>query len=172
MNGIDRFYDLSGLWEADIGDGRIYPMRLPGTLDENCIGHKDICGKAVHPDETLGGREKESAPEDGGAEASDSARLECPDAPIATRFTRRYTYEGAARFTRSFTFGAPAGKRVFLEGNSDSWGTCFLERVQSRRSSYECVLLRLPVSGLVFSWWETDTSLLMNLLKYHLGDMT
>ena len=115
MNGIDRFYDLSGLWEADIGDGRIYPMRLPGTLDENCIGHKDICGKAVHPDETLGGREKESAPEDGGAEASDSARLECPDAPIATRFTRKYTYEGAARFTRSFTFGAPAGKRVFLE---------------------------------------------------------
>ena len=56
MNGIDRFYDLSGLWEADIGDGRIYPMRLPGTLDENCIGHKDICGKAVHADETLGGR--------------------------------------------------------------------------------------------------------------------
>lgn len=38
-----------------------------------------------------------------------------PDAPITTRFTRKYTYEGAVRLTRSFTFAELSGKRVFLE---------------------------------------------------------
>ena len=35
------YYDLSGLWQADIGDGMQYPCHLPGTLDENGIGPKD-----------------------------------------------------------------------------------------------------------------------------------
>ncbi len=121
MNGIDRFYDLGGLWQADIGDGRKYPVRLPGTLDENGIGHRDKGSSQVHPDETLGGQEpvrkEESAAGCGGAEAPDGGREECgeAEAPIATRFTRKHTYEGAARLTRSLTFREPVGKRVFLE---------------------------------------------------------
>ena len=99
MNGNDRFYDLSGLWQADIGDGKQYPMRLPGTLDENAIGYRDIGGGQVHPDEALGNHGTDSAGENA----------------IATRFTRKYTYEGAARLTRSLTFEAPSGKRIFLE---------------------------------------------------------
>ncbi|MDE5596713.1 MAG: hypothetical protein K2J04_02650, partial [Lachnospiraceae bacterium] len=35
--------------------------------------------------------------------------------PLKTRFTRKYTYEGAVRLTRQCTFAAPQGKRVFLE---------------------------------------------------------
>lgn len=35
--------------------------------------------------------------------------------PLTTRFTRKYTYEGAVRLTRQCTFEAPQGKRVFLE---------------------------------------------------------
>lgn len=34
-------YSLYGMWIADIGDGKSYPMQLPGTLDENQIGQKD-----------------------------------------------------------------------------------------------------------------------------------
>lgn len=34
-------YSLEGEWQADIGDGRLYLMKLPGTLDENAIGCKD-----------------------------------------------------------------------------------------------------------------------------------
>lgn len=129
MNGIDRFYDLSGLWQTDIGDGGSRPLRLPGTLDESGIGHKDRGGAQVHPDETLGvqetGRKEEGAAdvtdgggvEAGGADAQDGGGMEVggADAPIATRFTRKHTYEGPARLTRSVTFHEPAGKRVFLE---------------------------------------------------------
>ena len=31
-------YDLSGLWDAVIGDGKMYRIVLPGTLDENGVG--------------------------------------------------------------------------------------------------------------------------------------
>ena len=70
-------YELNGVWQADIGDGASYVMRLSGTLDENQIGKKE--------------------------------------APLKTRFTRKYTYEGAVRLTRQYTFEAPRSKRVFLE---------------------------------------------------------
>ncbi|MDE5931585.1 MAG: hypothetical protein K2H40_03745, partial [Lachnospiraceae bacterium] len=119
MNGNDRFYDLSGLWQADIGDGKRYPIRLPGTLDESRIGYRDSGGGQVHPDEALGNHEAGAAGEakigaaDGQSGTASGQHEE--DAPIATRFTRKYTYEGAARLTRSLTFEAPSGKRVFLE---------------------------------------------------------
>ena len=92
-------YTLEGLWQADIGDGRVYGMSLPGTLDENGIGHKDTGSNQWHPDAELGNAEA------GFAE----------DAPIATRFTRKVTFEGEARLTRNVAFEAPVGKRVFLE---------------------------------------------------------
>ena len=97
---------LHGLWTADIGDGKIYPIQLPGTLDENRIGHKDTGANQWHPDAALGNEDK--------AFQSDE---------IATRFTRRFTYEGEARFTRhigaeiwnAIAGEIAAGKRVFLE---------------------------------------------------------
>lgn len=97
---------LEGLWQADIGDGKVYPMNLPGTLDENGIGHRDAAGDQCHPEENLGTIQQEKE----------------ADAPISTRFTRKYTYEGPARFIRRFDPGATdagrevfAGKRIFLE---------------------------------------------------------
>lgn len=99
-------YTLHGMWTADIGDGNIYPMRLPGTLDENKIGHKDTGANQWHPDAALG-NENEHFKSD----------------VIATRFTRKYTYEGEARLCRSIStelWEAMAdhiadGKRIFLE---------------------------------------------------------
>lgn len=92
-------YTLEGLWQADIGDGRLYDMSLPGTLDENKIGGKDTGSNQWHPDAELGNAEE------GFKE----------DAPIATRFTRKYTFEGEAKLTRKISFDVPEGKRIFLE---------------------------------------------------------
>lgn len=99
-------YSLQGMWTVEIGDGVIYSMRLPGTLDENQIGQKDQGTRQWHPDSALGGI----------AET-------CHTDIIATRFTRRYTYEGEVRMTRKIdeTIGEAVaaeiaeGKRVFLE---------------------------------------------------------
>lgn len=92
-------YTLSGLWQADIGDGQSYPLHLPGTLDENGIGHRDNAKNQWHPDSAPG-----NPPETLSEET-----------PISTRFTRKYVYEGPVSMSRSLTFAAPAGKRVFLE---------------------------------------------------------
>lgn len=99
MEEIQMYVDLSGLWQADIGDGKVYSMQLPGTLDENRIGHKDLGQNQWHPDAALGNAE----------EGFDE------NAPIATRFTRKYTFEGETRLTRRISFTPEKGKRVFLE---------------------------------------------------------
>lgn len=90
---------LDGLWNADISDGKNYLISLPGTLDENRIGDADSGSNQWHPDAALGN-----------ADIGFGA-----DALISTRFTRKYTFEGLVRLTRSVSFDAPDGKRIFLE---------------------------------------------------------
>ena len=68
---------------------------LPGTLDEFGVGHEDRLDNSCHPDETT-------------AQSFD-------DDVIATRFTRKHTYEGPAYFEQEITI-APADKcRTFFE---------------------------------------------------------
>lgn len=92
-------YSLEGLWTAVLDDGNSGEIHLPGTLDENGLGHKDTGANQWHPDAGLGN----------GEEGFDA------DAPIATRFTRNFTYEGEARFIKTVDWKPPMGKRVFLE---------------------------------------------------------
>lgn len=99
---MTQMIDLSGLWQcqADIdGDGRMrtYPCQLPGTLDENCIGYPDTAAASIHPDAGAGGRTMQA----GGL--------------IATRLTRRVTYEGPVRFVRRLTYRPEPEQRVFFE---------------------------------------------------------
>lgn len=111
--------ELGGIWQADIGDGRCYAMQLPGTLDENRIGYRDCIDGRLHPDEALGGEIMTTTSYT--TDISDMTRA--PDValtagtgnPIATRFTRKHTYEGAARLRRRISVSEPKGKRVFLE---------------------------------------------------------
>lgn len=99
-------YSLEGSWTADIGDGRSYPIRLPGTLDENRIGQRDQGTNQWHPDSTLGREDEVFNTE-----------------VIATRFTRHYFYEGEVRMTRrigealgeQIAAELAEGKRIFLE---------------------------------------------------------
>ena len=89
------FLDLGGLWRCAI-PGQEKDVTLPGTLDENGVGHPETRAAKWHPDEHV----NESLAESG---------------VIATRFTRKVTYEGPAVFTRRVRARVPDGERVFLE---------------------------------------------------------
>jgi hypothetical protein len=92
------YISLNGLWKAILADGTEREVRLPGTLDESGVGYKDCAAKQWHPDQ---------------APAEETEISE--DTPIATRFTRKHTYEGEVKLVRRFSFSLPEGKRVFLE---------------------------------------------------------
>ncbi len=87
--------DLSGVWQCTIPGG-VYAATLPGTLDTNGIGHADLVAAPWHPDENCN-------------DALSGADV------IATRLTRKHTYEGPAVFSRTLRILPPAGRRVFLE---------------------------------------------------------
>ena len=90
------FYDLSGIWRCDI-PGQSADITIPGTLDESGIGFPDKGANQWHPD----------------INGTDGAFAE--GAPIATRLTRRYTFEGPAVLSRPLDWQPPEGKRVFLD---------------------------------------------------------
>lgn len=92
-------YDLSGMWTARLENGTACPIHLPGTLDENGIGEKDEGKNQWHPDITLGNL---------GLQAK-------ADHVIATRYTRKVTWEGPVELTRKIPGDIPEGERVFLE---------------------------------------------------------
>ena len=92
-------YDLSGGWNVEIEQGQVLTMQIPGTLDENGIGYKDTGSNQWHPDAELGN-------------AEDGFQV---DAPIATRFTRKVTFEGEAKIYKKIAYVPTPGKRVFIE---------------------------------------------------------
>lgn len=89
---------LNGEWHVVLEDGTTGQMDLPGTLDENGIGHRDVGANQWHPDAVLGNAAGEID----------------KDAPIATRFTRRHTYEGEARISRKITVPDYGTDRLFV----------------------------------------------------------
>ena len=88
--------DLSGIWECTIPQQR-GPVRLPGTLDEGGFGSPDDPRSQWKADDLL------------------RRGLWQEGEPIVTRLTRKYVYEGSARFSRKFAWDPPAGSRVFLD---------------------------------------------------------
>ena len=93
-----EYIDLSGNWTAQLEDGSTYSCELPGTLDENNIGYPDKYIGKLYQDENY-------------VENSTLASQEM----IATRFTRKFTYEGEAIFLYKFEKELPIGKRYFAE---------------------------------------------------------
>lgn len=89
---------LNGKWHVVLEDGTTGQMDLPGTLDENGIGYRDVGANQWHPDAVLGNAAGEID----------------KDAPIATRFTRRHTYEGEARISRKITVPDYGTDRLFV----------------------------------------------------------
>lgn len=84
---------LAGTWEVVLPDASVHTMQIPGTLDENQIGYPDSAKSQLYAE----------------------ADRPFPDGPIATRFTRRYTFEGEAKLSKTITLAPLSGKRRFLE---------------------------------------------------------
>ena len=91
-----RTVDLSGIWECSI-PGQSGEIRLPGTLDEGGFGLPDDPHKQWQAEEV----KKIGFWQEGD--------------PIVTRLTRRYSFEGEAKFSRKVSWNCPACSRVFLE---------------------------------------------------------
>ncbi len=89
-------YSLAGKWQITM-PGFEGEITIPGTLDENGIGHGDTGANSWHPDQALGNA---ATPTEG---------------PIATRLTRRHTYEGAAWLSRRVDVDILEGMRAFVE---------------------------------------------------------
>ena len=113
---------------------------LPGTLDEFGVGHEDRLDNSCHPDETT-------------AQSFD-------DDVIATRFTRKHTYEGPAYFEQEITI-APADKcrtffeierarcvRVYLDGEEIS---SYEEQTISTPHVFELTGLRMKIVEITVS---------------------
>ena len=91
-----RRIELNGEWICEI-PGQRAPIWLPGTLDENGIGVPDDPEKQWKAEEVrrIGFWKKGD--------------------PIVTRLTRRHTFEGEARISRTVRWDAASGMRVFAD---------------------------------------------------------
>ena len=106
-------YNLAGVWSVSTEDGKVFNMRLPGTLDENNIGHPDTRMPDAEPasaEEQTGGRGDDLLQE--AVFFSESGE---EDQTVLSRFTRNLTYTGKARAYKMITFGEKPGKRLFFE---------------------------------------------------------
>ncbi len=92
-----RWISLAGEWEVTLADGSRYPASLPGTLDTNGIGHEDRPAGKLYQDENY----------------VENTSLTASDV-IATRLTRKHTYEGKAVFSRVWEEALPRDRRLFL----------------------------------------------------------
>lgn len=106
------YQTLDGEWNVLLQDGTKAKAVLPGTLDENRIGHGDENREQWHPEVQL-----EQAAQQNSA--------------ILTRLTRQYSYEGPAVFSRAFTMQNTMGRRLFLEAERSRRLTC---RVNGREA--------------------------------------
>ncbi|KAB8290336.1 glycoside hydrolase family 2 TIM barrel-domain containing protein [Bifidobacterium avesanii] len=131
--------DLQGQWEAAIDDGVPRPFAVPGTLDESGIGYPDVVREA----------KVKTADDDGSALVQGAGGTDTDGnaaAAWATRFTRRFTYEGPAVFSRSVDADGriEPGDRVFLEIER---ARCLSLRVNGEAVAHTAVGGRDPGAG-------------------------
>ena len=107
---------LAGVWTVSADDGVIHNIKIPGTLDESNIGHRD----KLNPEKGLSDKLGPAASgldrvfTDDELVFADAVPAD-PDENIYSRFTRKYTYEGPVRIYRMLNCKETPGKRLFLD---------------------------------------------------------
>ena len=117
------------VWLGDCDDAQARQaarqVMLPGTLDEYGLGGPDRLDMSCHPDEGTGQTFDEDV--------------------IATRYTRKHTYEGPACFMRRISCRPAAGKRIFLEVER---ARCLRLLVDGREAVHEEAPISVPLTCL------------------------
>lgn len=107
---------LAGVWTVSAEDGVIHNLKIPGTLDESNIGHRDKKNPEKGLTEKLGpaASNLDKVFTDDDLVFADASAPD-PDENIYSRFTRKYTYEGPVRIYRMLDIREMPGKRLFLD---------------------------------------------------------
>lgn len=120
--------DENRIGYRDCVDGRLHPDEALGCekvadvsdlMDTTDMSY--MLDKTDPPDmqdvpDLQGAPDMQGVPDLSDAEAMPDVTLTAgADKPIATRFTRKHTYEGAVQLRRRITVVEPKGKRIFLE---------------------------------------------------------
>ncbi len=102
-------YNIAGVWQVTVNNGKTYDLKIPGTLDESNIGNRDTLRYERVPvvDDSADTFDVFLSEEEDGTETE--------PAPILSRYTRKYRYEDPARIRRTLTFRETEGKRLFLD---------------------------------------------------------
>ncbi|MBR4768225.1 MAG: hypothetical protein IK088_04520, partial [Lachnospiraceae bacterium] len=113
---VQKLYSLSGVWQVRADDGILHSIRIPGTLEENSIGHPDT--GTSDPHKTKSGSFPKSDTDrfllNENLLSEDEPAGPQPE-PVWTRFTRRHVYEGTVRISRMLEFKEKRGRRYFFE---------------------------------------------------------
>ena len=107
-----KTWNLAGIYSVTTDDGHVYDMKIPGTLDESNIGHRDP-GIPFAFDPVV----QEPVPESVSLSDwldEDGEKEDFSDV-IKTRYTRRYFYDGPARISRMLSYRESPGTRLFFE---------------------------------------------------------
>ena len=107
---------LAGVWTVSADDGVTHNLKIPGTLDESNIGHRDKKNPEKGLTEKLGPAASglDRVFTDDELVFADAVPPD-PDENIYSRFTRKYTYEGPVRIYRMLSCRENPGKRLFLD---------------------------------------------------------
>lgn len=110
-----RTADLAGIWQVTFDEGTVRDVRIPGTLDESGVGYEGaLTGDSGTP-ESDSDDLRDLLRQEGLLFEDEEEQTEMQEDAGPSRCTRKYTYEGPIRISRTVKWTERPEHRVFLE---------------------------------------------------------
>ena len=129
LSTYERTISLSGVYGLSSEFGRVYDLKLPGTLDESGIGFAEN-GEELK--ENLQADEM-GEPFDEPDDFFEELELESEHVQkelITDRYVRSYRFDGMVRASRMVSFSETPGKRLFLEAERARVLRLFIDNIE------------------------------------------